>query len=232
MNRNVIKYFPLLLYTFLLFMVWIGSWVAGVASLFRGSDVDFVLASADGVRWFVRSSVDGISALPWGELLLLLMTSGIFVASGLPVALSRALQRKATLKMRRALWVALITLLLLSLLLIACNLYPLSLSKSISGTLVGSPMAEGALFILFLLVFLLSVPFGIVYGTFRGVGDVVDALCCRVQHHASSFVALLPVALLMSSVGYADVGISDAAFVYIKYSLILFPFLYALAVRH
>ena len=232
MNRGVLKYLPLLLYTLLLFAVWIGSWASGMVALLGGNDVDLVLTSSDGVRHFVYGSVGSVAAMPWGAILFLLMASGLFVSCGLPSALLCLLRRRTTLKMRMGLWASLLTLVVLALGLVATTLYPLSLTKSVLDTFADSPMAAGLLFMLFSVVLMLSLAFGVVYGTFKSIEDVVDALCSRIRYQAPSLVTLVPAALLLWSVEYMNLGWESSVMAILKYVLVAFPFVYGIVVKH
>lgn len=232
MNRDLLKYLPLSLYTLLLFAVWMGSWASGMVALLGGNDVDFVLTSTDGVRHFVYGSVSSLSAMPWGTIFFLLMASGVFVACGLPSVLSCLLHRRTTLKMRMGLWVAFVTFVVMALGVITTTLYPLSLTKSVLDTFADSPMAGGFPLVLFTIVLLLSLAFGVVYGTFKSVEDVVDALCSRIRYHAPSLVALVPAALLLLSVEYMNLGWDGSVTAILKSVLVAFPFLYSIVVKH
>ena len=232
MNRGVLKYLPLLLYTLLLFAVWIGSWASGMIALLGGNDVDFVLTSGDGVRHFVYESVSSVAAMPWGAMLFLLMASGLFVSCGLPGALLCLFRQRTTLKMRLGLWTALLTLAVLAFGVVATTLYPLNLTKSVLDTFADSPMAAGFLFVLFSIVLMLSLAFGVVYGTFKSVEDVVDALCSRIRYQAPSLVTLVPAALLLLSVEYMDLGWESSVMAIIRYALVAFPFVYGIVAKH
>lgn len=233
MNRERSYSLPVVLYTLLLLVVWCCSWVAGIVSLFVGNDADFALVSTDGVRWFLRTSVDSIASLPWGAVVLLLASSGLLGCCGLPQLLMRIHGGYATVRARRALWAAFIALLVVVVPLLLGTFRPLNLAGCIDGSFVGSPMAAGALFLLFVAALFVSVAFGVVYGTFRSVEDVVDAACCRIRFHASSLLALVPAALLLASFRYMRISFMEHPFLSdcVEYALLLFPFLYSLFFR-
>ena len=99
-------------------------------------------------------------------------------------------------------------------------------------TFADSPMAGGFPLVLFTIVLLLSLAFGVVYGTFKSVEDVVDALCSRIRYHAPSLVALVPAALLLLSVEYMNLGWDGSVTAILKSVLVAFPFLYSIVVKH
>lgn len=233
MNRIRSHSLPVVLYILLLMAVWLCSWVSGIVSLFVGEDVDFALASTDGVRWFLRTSADSISSLPWGVIVLLLISTGLFSSCGLPQLLLRMAYGHRSVRSRRALWAAFIAFVVVVLPLLSGTFYPLSLASGIDGSFVTSPMASGALFVLFVVALFVSVAFGVVYGTFRSVADVADAACCHIRLHASSLVALVPAALLLASLDYMELSFMQSPIVVsvVKYALLLFPFAYSLFFR-
>ena len=233
MNKVRSHSLPMVLYVLLLLAVWLCSWVAGIVSLFAGEDVDFALASTDGVRWFLRTSVDSVASLPWGVIILLLTASGLLGGCGLPQLLRRMVDGYKSVRARRALWAAFIAFVVVAVPLLLGTLYPLNLASGVDGSFVASPMEAGALFLLFVAVVFVTVAFGVVYGTFRSVADVVDATCCHIRLHASSLVALVPAALLLSSLDYMGLSFMQSPFIaaIVKYMLLLFPFGYSLFFR-
>lgn len=233
MNRVRSHSLPVVLYILLLMAVWLSSWVSGIVSLFVGEEVDFALASTDGVRWFLRTSVDSISSLPWGIIILLLMSSGLFSGCGLPQLLLRMADGYRSVRSRRALWAAFIAFVVVGLPLLLGTLNPLSLASGVDGSFVASPLVSGALFVVFVVALFVSVAFGVVYGTFRSVADVADAACCHIRRYASSLVALVPAALLLASLDYMGLSFMQSTSVatVVKCLLLLFPFVYSLFFR-
>ena len=210
----------------MLFAVWLYSWVRSVAALLCGEAAEALLASPDGVRWFLRSSVDSVGNLPWAVILILLMCSGVLRSCGLFPAITRLFRGEPSLRMRRALWSALVAAVIMVILLLFATLYPLNLFRSVSGSFVSSPMAGGWPLVLFMVMFFLSAVFGVVGGAFKGVDDIVEAVSSRIKFHASSLVALVPAALLLVSMEYEGImamsfGGYSSCF---EYFVIIFPF--------
>lgn len=230
MSRRCVNNLPTILYCCMLLVVWLYSWIRSVAALLGGEATDTLLASSDGVRWFLRSAVDSVGRLPWAMIIILLMCSGVLYSCGLFSIVMRLLRGETSLRMRRALWSALVVAVIMVVLLLFATLYPLNVFRSVSGTFLSSPMAGGWPLVLFVVLFLLSAVFGIVGGAFKGVDDIVEAVSSRIKFHASSFVAVVPAALLLSSMEYE--GIKTMLFgghsLYFEYFVIIFPFAYRL----
>ena len=230
MSRKRVDNLPTILYGCALFAVWLYSWVRSLVALLGGERSEALLASSDGVRWFLRSSVAGVEHMPWAVILILLMCSGVLASCGIFPALGRLFRGETSMRMRRALWSAFVAALVMMLLLLSATLYPLDVSRSVSGTFAASPMAGGWPLLLFVALFVPSAVFGIVGGAFRGVDDIVGAVSSRVKFHASSLVALVPAALLLASMEYE--GITSALLGNYSFLLelvvVIFPFVYRL----
>ena len=228
MNKGRLNNLPTILYSCILFAVWLYSWVRSVVALLGGEAAEALLASPDGVRWFLRSSVDSVGNLPWAVILILLMCSGVLHSCGLFQAATRLLRGEPSLRMRRALWSALVVTVIMIILIFSATFYPLNLFKSVSGSFVSSPMAGGWPLVLFIAMFFLSAVFGVVGGAFKGVDDIVEAISSRIKFHASSLVALVPAALLLASMEYEGIMtmLFGAYSSYFEYFVIIFPFAY------
>ena len=219
---------PTILYCCALFAVWLYSWVRSLVALLGGERSEALLASSDGVRWFLRSSVGSVEHMPWAVIFILLMCSGVLASCGIFSALGRLLRSETSMRMRRALWSAFVAAVIMILFLLSATLYPLNIFRSVSGAFAASPMAEGWPLLLFAILFVPSAVFGVVGGAFRGVDDIVGAVSSRVTFHACSLVALVPAALLLASMEYE--GITAMLFggysFLLEYLVIIFPFAY------
>ena len=226
MNKVRLNNLPIIMYSCMLFAVWLYSWIRSVVLLLCGKTAEPMLASPDGVRWFLRSSVECVGNLPWAVILILLMCSGMLHSCGIFSAVARLLRGESSLRMRRALWSALVAVVIVAILLLSATLYPLNLFKSVSGSFVSSPMAGGWQLVLFIVIFFPSAVFGVVGGAFKGVDDIVEAVSKRIKFYASSLVALVPAALLLVSMEYEGIMamlLGGYSF-YFKYFVIIFPF--------
>ena len=230
MSRNLVNSLPTILYSCALFVVWLYSWIRSLVALLGGERSEALLASADGVRWFLRSSVASVERMPWAMIIIQLMCSGMLASCGIFPALGRLLRGETSMRMRRALWSAFVAAIIMMLLLLSAAFYPLDIFRSVSGTFSASPMAGGWPLLLFVTLFVPSAVFGIVGGAFRGVDDIVGAVSSRVKFHACSLVALVPAALLLASMEYE--GITLALFgrcsFLLEYTVMIFPFVYRL----
>ncbi|MBQ5663127.1 MAG: AbgT family transporter [Bacteroidaceae bacterium] len=230
MSKERLKNLPIILYSSLLLAVWLYSWIRSVVALLCGEATETMLASSDGVRWFLRSSVDSVDRIPWAMIVILLMCSGVLSSCGLFAVAGRLLRGETSMRMRRALWSAVVAVVIMVLLLLFATLYPLNIFRSVSGGFVASPMAEGWPLLLFVVLFFLSSVFGVVGGAFKGVDDIVGAVSSRIKFHACSLVALVPAALLLASMEYE--GIMDVLFgdfyPIFEFFLVIFPFAYRL----
>lgn len=232
MTKGIINNFPTILYVCMLVAVWLYSWIRSVVALLSGATNHALLASSDGVRWFLRTSVDSVGHLPWATIIVLLMCSGVTYSCGFFPTVVRLLHGKTSLRMRRALWSLFVAVAVVAILLLLSALYPLNVYKGISGTFVSSPMASGWPLALFSVLLFLSAVFGVVSGAFKGVDDVVEALSSRIKFHACSLVALVPAALLLSSMEHEGVMtklFGEYSF-YFEWFVVMFPFIYRLLV--
>ena len=230
MSKGRLNNLPIILYSCLLLAVWLYSWIRSVVALLCGEATETLLASSDGVRWFLRSSIDSVDRIPWAMIVILLMCSGVLSSCGLLSVAGRLLRGETSMRMRRALWTTLVAVVIMSLLLMFAALYPLNIFRSVSGGFASSPVAEGWPLVFYVVLFFLSAVFGVVGGAFKGVDDVVEAISSRIKFHACSLVALVPAALLLASMEYE--GIMDMLFgdfyPIFEFFLVIFPFAYRL----
>ena len=230
MSSRGVNNLPVILYSCMLLAVWLYSWTRSVVALFCGETTEMLLASSDGVRWFLRSSVDSVGHLPWAEIVIMLMCSGVLWSCGFFPSVARMLRGETSMRMRRALWSSLVAGVIMLILLLFATLYPLNVFRSVSGTFASSPMADGWPLVLFIVLFFFSAVFGVVGGAFRGVNDIIEAVSSRIKFHACSLVALVPAALLLASMQHE--GIMADVFgrysSYFEFFIIIFPFAYRL----
>ena len=73
MNDGKPAYYPVLLYSLLLLLVWGGSWLIELVLLFAGESLDVnSLVSGEGVRWALLNAEASLEAAPWGAAFFLL----------------------------------------------------------------------------------------------------------------------------------------------------------------
>lgn len=199
MNRKTLRYLPVIIYTLLPALLWLYSITANMVSLLASDRGSHMNSPSIGIRWFLASSTESISSLPWGEILLILTGASMIHTSGLFSAIRRALNRQVrSSRMRSALITAAVTLALTIALIVPATIYPWNLLYSITGQFNGSPLADGWLMALFAIIAAITIIFGIVAGTYRNIADIIKGASQLIATHAHSIVALLPAALFIS----------------------------------
>ena len=203
MNRKTLRYLPAIIYALLPALLWLYSITANIVSLLasdRGTHMD---SPSIGIRWFLASSTESISSLPWGEILLILAGASMIHTSGLLSTIRRAMHRQVrSRRMRSALITAAVTLALTIALILPATIYPWNLLYSITGQLDGSPLADGWIMALFAVTAAITIIFCIVAGTYRNIGDIIKGASQLIATHAHSLVALMPAALFISMSGH------------------------------
>lgn len=234
MSKKRLFYYPAVAYTALLVCVWLLSWGVGVASLLRnGGDALPTLAGAEGVRWAVRSALPSVDSLPWGAIVVFVISVGLFVGSGM-VRSARAVARgQAGSFVEKRAWIsAAITLFLYLLLLFACTVYPWNLLLGVTGDYTTAPVWQGRVILCFTGVFFVTAVYGFIYGNYRSLLDIACSVGNAFAFFAPAFVALLPAAGVIYSAGYAGFfdmfGITTPATAAFAYILYFFPFFYVL----
>jgi p-aminobenzoyl-glutamate transporter AbgT len=144
---------------------WIGS-ILEIRSMERNSDIILQsVLSEQGIRWFIRNAAACFSTAPAGEALMILMAMGIGQGSGYFRALRR--MRLLSPKERVSLIISMVVLLLYILFIVMDFLFGSYSLLGVSGTLKGSPMAEGAVFLCMLAIALPATVYGISVGSIR-----------------------------------------------------------------
>lgn len=208
---------PAVIYLILLILVIIVSWIGSIMEISRvGGNGDLALRSVLGVpglRWAVRSAATCLGNAPVGNALMLFMAVGVGKGSGLFRALSRL--RNLSPKEATAFYISLVVL-AIYVFLIVLGVYAGShLLLGITGTLKGSPLYDGFMFLVMLAVCLPALVYGLSTETFRTVGDCVDAFCAILPPFAHFLVTMLIAAQLIQTLEYTHIdallGITDNA---------------------
>ncbi len=234
MSNRRLLYYPAVAYTALLAGVWFLSWVMAVANLLREGGAEVVpLVSAEGLRWAVRSAMVSIERVPWGSIMLFVMSMGLIAGSGM-VRSARAVMRGASLTFieRRAWLSAGIALLFYLLLLFACTLYPWNIFMGVTGSLIASPIMQGGAIITFVGLLFVTAVYGFVYGNYRSMVDVARSVGEAFSLFAPAVVALLPASGIVPCAEYAGIlsllGITAHNASVATDIIYLLPFLYIL----
>ena len=209
-ERHTIPH-PAVIYIVLLLVAMTVSWIGSILQMRiteRSSDIVLQnILNAQGIRWLVRSFPTAISDAPVGNALLLLSATGLLKASRICGSVRRALQRVSLSYKER---VGLITALSVLAVFVCLILADLSLGhrvlSGITGTLSDSPIADGAMLVLFLVIALPSVIFGFASGVFRNSGSVMSGLTMFSTLTMSFLITLLIGSQLLAILTYSRLG--------------------------
>ena len=232
MNDKRGYYFPVIAMSLLLLLVWLFSWLAVVAELFTGNESGLVsLVSAGGVRWAVRSAMQSINAIPWGTVMLLLVSLGLLRGSGLLRFAGHLFSSaRLTRNERRASLFTLLALFFYCALLYVSAMSPWNLLLGITGSVGGSPFMQGAPLVVMLGVLLLSVVYGFVFGNYRSVTDVAGFAGDTVAMFVPALMAVVPAAGIVPSLDYTGIfdiaGVGESAIAMAGNIVVSLPFLH------
>ena len=198
---------PALIYLILLILVIVVSWIGSIMEISRvDGNGELALRSVLGVpglRWAVRTAATCLGNAPVGNALMLFIAIGAGRGSGLFRALSRL--RNLSPKESTAFYISMVVL-AIYVLLIVLGVYAGShLLLGITGTLKGSPLYDGLMFLLMLAVCLPSLVYGLSTETFRTAGDCVDAFCTILPPFAHFLVTMLVAAQLLQTLEYTNI---------------------------
>ncbi|MBR3858823.1 MAG: AbgT family transporter [Bacteroidaceae bacterium] len=176
------------------------SWVGSVYGLMLPDGTLLPnLLSGEGVRWFVRHSMDNVSAAPFAEVLLVLLAVGSLRSSGL----WHALWHRASLvqRQRHALLVALVVLAVCACIVLV-GIVPGGNLLSVTGHIAGGPFASGWPFLLTLMVVFPCVVYGKMCGQWHTSKELYAGLASSVVSHAGCFITLVVASQLVAAIQY------------------------------
>ena len=152
------------------------------------------LLSGEGIRWYFSHFVDFLASplLVW--LLLLSMTVGSLVKSGI--------RSPQGYRDRLALRFAFILVAVYVLLVLVLTLLPHGVLLSATGRLFPSPFSRALVPIVAFGILLLSVTYGLVSGRFRSAADVVASLCYGIAASAPLFLLYVLILQFYHSLRY------------------------------
>ena len=220
---------PAVIYLILLILVIVVSWIGSIMEIGRGGgNEELALRSVLGVpglRWAVRTAASCLGNAPVGNALMLFMAIGAGRGSGLFRALSRL--RSLSPKESMAFYISMVVL-AIYIFLIVLGVYAGShLLLGITGTLKGSPLYDGFMFLIMLGICIPSLVYGLSTETFRTAGDCVDAFCTILTPFAHFLVTMLVAAQLLQTLEYTNIdlllGISDNAMRIISFLVYWLP---------
>ena len=200
---------PAVIYLILLVLVIIVSWIGSIMEISRASgNSDLALRSVLGVpglRWAVRTAATCLGNAPVGNALMLFIAIGAGRGSGLFRALSRL--RNLSPKENTAFYISMVVLAIF-IFLIVLGVYAGShLLLGITGSLKGSPLYDGFMFLVMLGIGLPSLVYGLSTETFRTVSDCVDAFCTILPPFAHFLVTMLVAAQLIQTLEYTHIDV-------------------------
>ena len=220
---------PAVIYLILLFLVIIVSWIGSIMEISRvGGNGELALRSVLGVpglRWAVRTAATCLDNAPVGNALMLFIAVGAGRGSGLFRALSRL--RSLSPKEMTAFYISLVVLIIYVFLIVLGVFSGSHLLLGITGTLKGSPLYDGIMFLLMLAVCLPSLVYGLSTETFRTAQDCVNAFCTMLPEFAHFLVTMLVAAQLIQTLEYTHIdallGLNKAAMQVVSFLLYWLP---------
>ena len=220
---------PAVIYLILLILVIIVSWIGSIMEISRvDGNGELALRSVLGVpglRWAVRSAATCLGNAPVGNALMLFIAVGAGRGSGLFRALSRL--RNLSPKEMTAFYISLVVLIIYVFLIVLGVFTGSHLLLGITGTLKGSPLYDGIMFLLMLAVCLPSLVYGLSTETFRTAQDCVNAFCTMLPEFAHFLVTMLVAAQLIQTLEYTHIdvllGLTDNAMRIISFLIYWLP---------
>ena len=198
---------PAIVYLLLLIIVILASWIGSIMEISRVShNGELALRSVlgvSGIRWAVRTAASCLGNAPIGNALMLCVAIGAGRGSGLFRALSRI--RSLSPKEAMAFYISMVVSAIYILVIVLGVFSGSHLLLGITGTLAGSPLYEGFMFLLMLGVCLPSLVYGLYTETFRTAGDCADAFCRILPPFAHFLVTMLVAAHLIQTLEYTHI---------------------------
>jgi len=220
---------PAIIYLILLILVIVVSWIGSIMEISRvGGNEELALRSVLGVpglRWAVRSAASCLGNAPVGNALMLFIAVGAGRGSGLFRALARL--KNLSPKEITAFYISVVVLIIYIALIVFGVFAGSHLLLGITGSLKGSPLYDGFMFLLMLAVCLPSLVYGLSTETFRTAQDCVDAFSTILIPFAHFLVTMLVAAQLIQTLEYTHIdillGISPGAMRIISFLIYWLP---------
>ena len=220
---------PAVIYLILLILVILVSWIGSIMEISRmEGNSELTLRSVlgvPGIRWAVRTAATCLDNAPIGNALMLFIAIGVGKGSGL----FRAFTRLGNLSPKEitAFYISMMVLAIYIFLIVLGVFAGSHLLLGVTGTLKGSPLYSGFMFLLMLAVCLPSLVYGLSTETFRTVGDCVDAFCTILPPFAHFLVTMLVAAQLIQTLEYTNIdhimGIGPEAMRYVAFVFYWLP---------
>lgn len=164
------------------------------------------LLSGEGIRWYMGSFANNISSqfLVW--MLLWAMSYGSFVKSGLGNAIIKLGKGVGlTYRQRHAVYSSIAVFVLSCICIILLAFVPHAILVGVSGNLFPSPFSAAIVPILAFVLMVMSLLYGMLCGTFAGIGDAFNSLCSGIIMSAPLFpIYILAIQLFHSTLFIFD----------------------------
>lgn len=198
---------PAIVYLLLLAVIILASWIGSIMEISRvDGNGELALRSVlgvSGIRWVVRTAASCLGNAPVGNALMLFIAVGAGRGSGLFRAVSRL--RNLSPKETTAIFISLVALAIYIFLIVLGIFAGSHLLLGVTGSLKGSPLYDGFMFLLMLAVCLPSLVYGLSTQTFRTAGDCADAFCTILPPFAHFLVTMLVASQLLQTIEYTHI---------------------------
>ena len=220
---------PAIVYLLLLLVVILASWIGSITEISRvNGNGELAIRSVlgvSGIRWIVRTAASCSGNAPIGNALMLFIAIGAGRGSGLFRAVCRL--RNLSPKETTAFYISLVVLVIYILLIVLGVFAGSHLLLGITGTLKGSPLYDGFMFLLMLAVCLPALVYGLSTETFRTAGDCADAFCTILPPFAHFLVTMLVAAQLLQTLEYthfdAMLGVGESTMRIVSFLIYWIP---------
>lgn len=229
MNKSRISNVPVLVYSTLLFAIWIASWIAGVTGLISsGAGRYEPLISSRGMRWALRTALESLDAAPWAVAVLSVTALGLLYGSGILKTIYLIIKRKPLSQNRRsAAVIALVLLLMWCVLIFMCSVAPWPILAGIAPGFSSSPLVAGALPLSFVIILTIAIMSGILSGNFRSLSDAINGIGRMFEVFFPALLAFIPASGLLPSFLFVGVGLPEGGFLSaMEFILYMLPFLF------
>ena len=188
------------IYLLLIAVLALFSWVGSVFGIMLPDDTPIpCMLSEESIRWFVRHSMDNLSAAPFAEVSLVLLAAGSIRSSGLWHALRH--QSQLSQRQRHALFTAL-TVMGACTVLILLGIRPGGNLLSVTGHLSGGPFATGWCLLLTMEVLIPCIVYGKMCGRWNTSDRLYAGISSAIASCSSYFITLIIASQLVASIRY------------------------------
>lgn len=223
-NRKTLH--PATVFFILWWTVAILSWVG---SVYSWNGIENIL-SAEAMRWFLRYTENRIMQSPvlYG-IILLFIGGGLFVHSGLKSVMVKVLKRDRKLsgKEKRSLLVSAVVAVAYAAVFLLLLWGPWNIVRGVTGRFNDSPLHDGAMYILFLGVGLVSIVYAFTADHYRRDTDIVAGMSYMFSRYSSYLISLFFAIQFMTAFGYSGfpklLCMSDTVFDIVYFACCLLP---------